>query len=125
VAKATAEVLAAAAQRSEPALSLIRRSQAEVSKVAEMAMSQSLRGDLHGAVHSLLTEGERTFNAKLLEMAVAIARRHEAALPDAPALIGRATQRLQASCRASTHIAGIQRSGRSPGGLQLRSRAAA
>ena len=125
VAKATAEVLAAASQRFEPALGLIRRSQAEISKVAESAMSQSLRGDVEGAVQSLLTEGERTCNAKLLEMAAAIARRHEAVLPEAQALIGRATQRLQASCRASTHIAGIQRSGRSPGGLQLRSTAAA
>lgn len=125
VAKATSEVLAAAAQRSEPALGVIRRCQAEVSSIAEAAMSQSLGGDVHGAVLRLLAEGERTRNAKLLELAAAIAHRHEEVLPGAQALIVRATERLKASCRAATHIAGIQRSGRSPGGLQVRSRAAA
>ncbi len=125
IAKAMAEVLAAAAQRHEPALGLIRRCQGEVSALAESALSQSLRGDVQGAVHRLLAQGERTRNAKLLELAAALARRHESILPDSQALIARATARLQASCRAATHIAGIQRSGRSPGGLQMRSRAAA
>ncbi len=122
VAKSTAEVLAGAAQRVEPGLGTIRRSQAEISALAEQAMSLSLRGDAAGAVLRLLQEGERLRNAKLLEMASAMARRHAAALPDAQALVERATRCLQASCRMATHAAGLRRSGRSPGGLQLRSR---
>ncbi len=124
VAKATAEVLAAAAQRAEPALGTIRRCQSEIQALAEQAMSQSLRGDAAGAVQRLLQQGEGLRNAKLLEMAAAIARRHAAVLPDAQAWIDRAAACMKDSCRVGTHIAGIQRSGRSPGGLQLRSRAA-
>jgi CheY-like chemotaxis protein len=125
VAKSTAEVLTAAAQRTELAVGIIRRCQADISALAEQAMSQSLRGDPASAIQGLLQEGERLSNAKLLEMAAAIARRHAGNLPESQSWIDRAASSLALRCRVTTHIAGIQRLGRSPGGLQLRSRAAA
>jgi len=118
--KAIGEVLVASARRAEPAVSVIRRCQARVSAVAEQAMDRSLKGDPASAALQLLQAGEQTLNAKLLEMASLIVRRHAAAIPDAQALGDRAAALLRRSCKAANHIAGIQRSGRSPGGLQLR-----
>ena len=123
VSKAMTEVLVASARREEPALALIRRAQARVAALAEQAMEASLSGDPAGAATRLLEAGEQSLNAKLLEMAGLIARRHASAVPEAEALITRATAVLKRSCMAMNHIAGIQRSGRSPGGLQLRVRA--
>ena len=72
----------------------------------------------------LLAHGGSTRNAKLLTLAVALARCQKARSPQAPALVDRTTHRLQASCQATTHIPEIQRSGRSPGSVPWRSRAA-
>lgn len=118
--KAIAEVLAGSAGRCELALGVIRRAQARVAAATEQAMDLSLKGDPATAARRLLAAGEETLNAKLLEMAGLLVRRHAAAIPDAQALGARATALLQRSCQAVNHIAGIQRSGRSPGGLQLR-----
>ena len=119
--RAITEVLTASARRTEAAVSVIREAQARLSALTERAMDLALKGDPATGVRELLAAGEQNFNAKLLEMAGAIARRHEAAIPDADALCARAAARLKRSCQAVNHIAGIQRSGRSPGGLQLRS----
>ncbi|MDE2394726.1 MAG: response regulator, partial [Burkholderiales bacterium] len=123
--KALAEVLAASARRAEPALGGIRRCQAQVSALTQRALESSMHGDPAGAVHQLLEAGRSTLNAKFLEMAATIAERHAAAVPDAPALAAQARALLERSCAALNHIAGIQRSGRSPGGLQLRAPAPA
>jgi hypothetical protein len=90
--------------------------------VAEQALDRSLKGDPAAAARQLLEAGEQTLNAKLLEMASLIVNRHAAAIPDAVSLGERAGNALRRSCKAANHIAGIQRSGRSPGGLQLRGR---
>ncbi len=123
VSKAIGEVLLASAQRSEPAIATVRRCQARVAALAEQAMDQSLKGQAASAVRTLLDAGMSTRNAKLLEMAVLIARRHAGAVQDAEALIESAQALLARSCSSVNHIAGIQRAGRSPGGLQLRGRA--
>ncbi len=123
VSKAMAEVLVASARREEPALGVIRRAQARLASLTEQAMDSSLKGDPEGAVNRLLEAGEQSLNSRILEMASLIARRHAATLPDAEALVARAAATLKRSCLAMNHIAGIQRSGRSPGGLQLRVRA--
>ena len=119
--KAITEVLAASARRNEAALAVIRAGQARLSALTERAMDRALKGNPAAAVQDLLAAGEQSLNAKLLEMATAIARRHEAAVPGAQGLCDRAAACLKRSCQSVNHIAGIQRSGRSPGGLQLRS----
>ncbi len=124
VSKAIAEVLIASGRREEPALGIVRRCQARVATLAEEAMDRALKGHAEAAVQSLLDAGEQALNAKWLEMAVLIARRNSAQLTDAEGLAGRASRTLARSCQALNHIAGIQRSGRSPGGLQLRMRQA-
>jgi CheY-like chemotaxis protein len=122
VSKSMVEVLTAAAQRAEPAVGLIRRCQARVSTVTERAMELALKGQQGDAARLLLQTGEETLNAKLLEMAAALAKRHQANIPDAEALIERSAAILRSCLTSTSHIAGIQRSGRSPGGLQVRGR---
>jgi hypothetical protein len=120
VSKAMAEVLMASAQRAEPALAVVRRCQARVAALAEQAMDRSLKGEAEAAVRLLLRAGSEALNAKLLELAGLIARRHREQLPEADAWCAQAAALMSRSCKTVTHIAGIQRSGRSPGGLQLR-----
>lgn len=121
--KAIAEILVGSARRADRDEAVIRRCQSQISRMAEQAMDRALRGDASGAAQTLLAQGESTLNAKLLEMAGHIARRHRETVGDADALCVKATAILQRTCRAGNLIAGIQRSGRSPGGLQLRGRA--
>lgn len=121
--KAVGEVLCAAARRAEEAVAVIRRCQARLLATSEKAMELALKGEPAQAVQLLLAEGEKTLNAKQLEMATLLARKHAAAVPDAEALAARATALVRRTVQAGGHIAGIQRSGRSPGGLQLRGQA--
>ena len=123
VSKAIGEVLAASAGRSEPALGVVRRCQAHITALASEGMELSRQGRPEAAVEHLISAGEQHLNAKLLEMAIGVARRHEAVLPQAEALVERARAVMARSCLSANHIAGIQRSGRSPGGLQLRGQA--
>ncbi len=124
VSKAIAEVLVASGRREEPALGTVRRCQARVAALTEEAMDRTLKGQADAAVRELLAAGEKALNAKLLEMAGLMARRHQDQVPDAEALAAQAAKLLARSCQAVNHIAGIQRSGRSPGGLHLRVRQA-
>lgn len=120
VSKAVTEVLIACAARDETAGRVIRRCQARIAQVAEQAMELALQGDPAAAVQSLLQEGRSTLNAKLLEMAAATAQRHADRLPQAAQLVAEATALVQRSGQGGSHIAGLQRSGRSPGGLRVR-----
>ena len=123
ISKAIAEVLCAAARRDGPAVSIVRRCQAQLTATAEAAMARSLKGDPRAAVIQLLEAGEAAQNAKLLEMGGALARRHAASIADADELSARAAELTARWGHHSTHIAGIQRSGRSPSGLQIRTAA--
>jgi CheY-like chemotaxis protein len=120
VSKANGEVLLATAGRAEPAAGVIRRCQSQLSAMAQTAMDRAMKGDPTGAVSQLLQDGERSLNAKLLELAGLIAKRHRGA--DADAMAERAAALVRRSAQGGSHIAGIQRAGRSPGGLQIRGR---
>jgi CheY-like chemotaxis protein len=120
--KAIGEVLVGSARRAARDEAVIRRCQSQLSRLAEQAMDRALRGDAGSAARDLLAQGETTLNAKLLDIASQIARRHRETVGDADALCARAAAVIQRSCRAGNLIAGIQRSGRSPGGLQVRGR---
>jgi DNA-binding response OmpR family regulator len=118
--KAITEVLLASARREALATAVVKRCQARVAALSEQAMELSLKGEFAQAVELLLGNGERTLNAKWLEMAGLIARRNRERWADADAWSQKAALLLSRSCPGANHIAGIQRSGRSPGGLQLR-----
>jgi hypothetical protein len=124
--RAITEVLMAAARREEGVVGWLQESQQAVGAVAEQAMERSMAGDAPAAVALLLADARQHFNAKLIDLVLAIGRRalvQGTTSADAlqPAL-DEALQLQTRTCRAANHIAGIQRTGRSPGGLQLRAR---
>lgn len=124
--RAITEVLMAAARRDEVVCALLQDCQQTVSTTAEKAMERSLAGDAPAALTLLLDTARSHCNAKLVDLVLAIGRRAltlgTVASEQIQPALDEAMQIQTRSCRAANHIAGIQRSGRSPGGLQLRVR---
>lgn len=120
VSKAATEVLVAAVRRTAQAAAWVRDAHAEVMQLAESAMNHAIRGQPRAAVETLLLHGQNTGNAKLIEMAGAVARRHQERIDQFEALIESADKLSHRYCAPSTHIAGVRRSNRSAGGLVLR-----
>ncbi len=120
VSKMATEVLVAAVQRDAQASRWIRETHAEVMQLAEQAMNHAVQGQPKAAVETLLSHGENTGNAKLIEMAGLVARRHRERIEGVDRLLGSADALAHRYCLPSSHIAGVRRSNRSAGGLVLR-----
>jgi CheY-like chemotaxis protein len=120
VSKAATEVLTAATRRDPQASGWIREAHAEILQMSEVAMNHALRGQPKVAVELLLQHGKETGNAKLIEMAGLVARRHQERIEDVGALLETAGTLAHRYCTPTSHIAGVRRSNRSAGGLILR-----
>lgn len=120
VSKASTEVLAASTDKIETAEDTLRNCHTVVFNIAEQALNKSLSGEAAVAVDMLLQQGEHTRNAKLIDMAGAVARRHAKHVPNVDAVNDRVRQMQDDYCSPLTHIAGVRRSARMPGGVVLR-----
>lgn len=120
VSKAATEVLIAAARHHEVASGWVRQTHAEVMQLAQEAMTHAIAGKPREAVETLLQHGQDTGNAKLIEMAGLVARRHQERIMSVDALLASADKLAHRYCMPSTHIAGVRRSNRSAGGMVLR-----
>jgi len=120
VSKAATEVLAAAARLQPQSAGWIREVHSEIMTLAENAMNHAVRGQPKAAVETLLLHGKDTGNAKLIEMAGLVARRHQERIESVDGLLDTANQLAHRFCTPHTHIAGVRRSNRSAGGLVLR-----
>jgi CheY-like chemotaxis protein len=120
VSKASNEVLTAAVRRTPQAAAWVREAHGEIMQLAEKAMNHTVRGEPKAAVETLLLHGQNTGNAKLIEMAGAVARRHSERIDTVTALLESADTLAHRYCSPSTHIAGVRRSNRSAGGLVIR-----
>ena len=120
VSKAATEVLVAAVQHQEAASAWVREAHASVNLIAEQSMNHVVRGQPQVAVETLLHHGRSTGNAKLIEMAGLVAKRHHERIDDIETLSTAATGLAHRYCSPSTHIAGVRRSNRTAGGLVLR-----
>ncbi len=120
VSKAATEVLIAATRRHEGAAVWIREAHTEILRLAEEAMNHAVRGQPRAAVEALLRHGADTGNAKLIEMAGLVARRHQERIEDVDTLLASAGALAHRYCAPSSHIAGVRRSNRSAGGMVLR-----
>lgn len=120
--KALAEFFVAAAQGHPVVSSAIRQSQARINAMAEEAMESCLSGQVAVALEKLLEAGRSTRNARLVELTAALAQKHAQALeePWRERLVAEAQSLALRYAPGVSHIAGIQRSSRSPGGLMLR-----
>jgi hypothetical protein len=120
VSKASTEVLASSANKLAAAEDTLRNCHSVISNIAEQALTRSMSGAAAIAVDTLLDQGEHTRNAKLIDMAAAVARRQAQQLSDVDAVQARVKAMQDAYCAPLTHIAGVRRSARMPGGLVLR-----
>ena len=125
--RAISEVLMGAARRDATVVEWLQACQHSIGAVAERAMERFVAGDTPAALALLLDCVREHPNAKLIEQVLALGQRAARAagvpaLPELQPALDEARQLHARSCRAANHIAGIQRSGRSPGGLQLRMR---
>jgi pyruvate-formate lyase-activating enzyme len=71
-------------------------------------------------VESLLSYGEQTCNARLIELAGQLLKRHREKIEGVKALIDTQGVLSRRYCVPCTHIAGIRRSGRSSGGMLVK-----
>ncbi|MDQ2778221.1 MAG: response regulator [Pseudomonadota bacterium] len=118
--KAATQVLAAAVRRQPEAPGWIRNAQAEIMAIAEKAMNEALKGSPTEAVELLLLYGAETGNAKLIDMASAVAQRHGDRIDNVDVLRHKAKDLAKRYCGVVSHIAGVRRSNRSAGSLALR-----
>jgi len=97
----------------------IRAVSAQVLKLAEVAMAQTLAGDPGAAVRELITQGERTRSSKLIETALLVLNRYRAQIEQA-ALLESQVQALREryNTRLNRPVLGEQK--RQAGGLTLR-----
>lgn len=120
VSKAATETLVGAVGDHPTAAETIRAQHAEIAQAAEQAMNHALKGRAGAAVQMLLEQGEQSGNAKLIEMAGAVTRRYADQIPEVEAVRERAKALQGRWCAPATHLAGVLRSARCPGGVVLR-----
>lgn len=120
VSRAATEMLCLAVQGCRPYEAGIRAGQAAIGGIAEKAMAHSVTGSPLATVKALISQGEETRNAKLIELASLALNRHAAAIGDvAPhaQAIGELRRRY---CRAGSVMAPASANGRAPGALTIR-----
>lgn len=122
VSRAVVEFLAVVALPRPALVEALRQAQAEVNQAAEAAMQATLEGRADEALATLMERASQTRNVRLIEQVLMLARRHRDVL-DPQRLQdweAQASELLQRHRVGVNHIAGIQRSQRSPGGLLIR-----
>ena len=84
--KSATEILVAMTEGEEDAANKLREAHVKVFGIAETAMRHSMRGGAETAVRLLIEQGEATRNAKLIDMASLVLKRHHDKIPSAAEL---------------------------------------
>jgi CheY-like chemotaxis protein len=84
--KASTEILVAMTEGHQGAADQFRDCQQQIFNIAETAMRHALRGSPRTAVEQLIQQGEATRNAKLIDMAGLVLKRHADKIDDADEL---------------------------------------
>lgn len=124
-AKGLSELLARSASPHAPFAELVRRCHLQVHEIAEACMAHTLNDDPDTTVRKLLAQGQRTGNAKLIDMARLTLQRHQARIENAAELepqLAALRERYGGSLRAAPLG---QDQDRQPGGVALRARSPA
>jgi tetratricopeptide (TPR) repeat protein len=120
VSRSANQMLLTAAQRRTDVEQWLADALVETSKVAQTGVDLSLQSELERAVEMLLQYGDLTYNARVIELAGQLLKRHGDKIPNLDQLVDTQGVLARRFCVPSTHIAGVRRSGRSSGGLLLR-----
>ncbi|MFM8768353.1 MAG: hypothetical protein ACKOD9_11505, partial [Rubrivivax sp.] len=120
VSKSANQILLNAAQRRSDVERWLTEALVETSKVAQTGVDLSLQAELEKAIDMLLQYGDLTYNARIIDLAGQLLKKHGDKIPDVDRLVDTQGVLARRFCVPSTHIAGVRRSGRSSGGLLLR-----
>ena len=118
--KAVTELMCAAAGPQEPVAAALRQAQNSITQYSQRCVQRSMTNDVVGAVTQLLEHAETTRNSKLFELAGLTLKRRGAKISNLEELTERAARGLMLHAKAVSHIAGVQRAGRSAAGVPLR-----
>ena len=118
--KASTEVLIAMCEKQDMAMTELRECHARIFGIAETAMRHTMRGSARVGVELLIQQGEETRNAKLIDMAQAVLKRHAEKIDDADGLNAR-IEALQKRFVLPLGVTISRRNVRQAGGLALRS----
>lgn len=121
-AKASTEILVAMTEGHQAAAEQFRDCHHQIFNVAETAMRHSMRGTAKTAVELLIQQGETTRNAKLIDMAGLVLKRHAEKIEGAEGL---AEQIDALHGRYVKPMTGAPSKARAAGGVALRTAAAA
>jgi CheY-like chemotaxis protein len=120
--KASTEILVAMSEGHQGSAEQFRECHQQIFNVAETAMRHSMRGTAKVGVELLIQQGEATRNAKLIDMAGLVLKRHAEKIDDAAAL---AEQIDALHARYVKPMGGSSNKVHSAGGVALRAPAAA
>ncbi|MFN9278210.1 MAG: response regulator [Betaproteobacteria bacterium] len=121
VSRASNQVMLTAAMYRSDVEQWLNEALNDTTRVAENAVDLSLKEDFKGAVDALLKYGEQTCNARVIDLAGSLLKRHRDKIEGVKAMIDTQGVLARRYCVPSTHIAGIRRSGRASGGMVIKS----
>lgn len=121
--KGLAELLVGAAARHPPYADLVRAGHHRVGELAQQAMSHAISGNPRAAVKALITHGGQTLNTKLMDTARLTLQRYRDKVPEAAELEDMVQAQLKRYAPSSLPPPLGQPTGRSAGGLSLRTAA--
>ncbi len=120
VSKASSELLAHTARVHPPYEEAVHAGHASVGTLAEQAMTHALAGSPGAAAKSLLVQGAKTYNAKLLDLADMVLKRYRDQIDD-PDSIGDMVQELRGRyCKHGAQVQLGKNAARQSGGIKLR-----
>lgn len=119
ISKASTDLLAAAAHGSAGSDRIIRETHTKVLGMAEQALTHSVKGSPSVAVATLIKQGEKTLNAKLIELSLMVLNRHRDRIDLFEPMQAGASALRDRYCAQGTRL-NLNEGGRSAGGMALR-----
>lgn len=116
------ELMAGAAQRHPPFAAQMHDGHRRIGEMAQQAMSHAIAGNPRAAVKALITHGGQTLNTKLMDVARLTLQRHQEKI-DKAADLQDMVKALLTQYAPSSAVPPLGSSGRSAGGLSLRTSA--
>lgn len=121
--KSMTELLSSAAHRHPPYADLVRAGSQQLAEMSQKAMSHAVAGDPRTAVKALITHAGQTSNTKLMDTARLTLRRYWSKVEDATDLDQMIQDQLKRFAPSSAPPPLGQPTGRSAGGISLRTAA--